>query len=107
MVHGLGSYGSVVDDNSEAVLQVPLLGNLSRHEQEVTEQRSVGVLGARKLWYVLPGYDEEVHGRLGVHVVERDALNQNPELWKSVSVIQDKIVTTFACRLKLKLLICR
>ncbi|GMF15725.1 unnamed protein product [Phytophthora lilii] len=76
MEHGLAAVLPVVDDDAEALVQVLLLGDQLGGVKQVAQDGLVALLGVRELReaVALLGDEQDVHGRLRVHVVEGQAL---------------------------------
>ncbi len=74
MEHGLPGTGTVVYDEPEGVGYTELLGNLARRQHEVAEQFLVRGLGIHQARDTLLGNHQHVHRRLGVDVVDGDAV---------------------------------
>ena len=72
----LTAIDAVVDDEAEALVQALLLGHELCGVQQMPEQRFVALFGSRELREPVAGLgnDQNVHWRLRVRVVERQAL---------------------------------
>lgn len=74
MRHRFARVRAVVDDEAEALLQVEFLGHLSGDQQEVPEDSLIRGGRFADPWYHLFGDDEQMHRRLGLDVVQNDAV---------------------------------
>jgi hypothetical protein len=74
MRYGFSSVGSVVDDDAEPVGKVLFPGDLTAGQQQFSQQSLVFRSGFSEPRNRLLGNDQEVYGRLGLDVVDRDAV---------------------------------
>lgn len=84
VVDRLAANLAVVDDDSESVVQLQLLGDLLSSQHEMTQQLLVLIGCLRQLRDRLFRNHKEVHRSLGSDVVEGDALQStNTLLYRS------------------------
>lgn len=74
MGHRFAAVGTVVDDEPEALVEAELPGEQAGGEQEMAQQELVGGRGGAHPWYRLSGHEQQVNRRLGLDVVEDDAV---------------------------------
>src|SRR6266513_1164241 len=72
MRHTFTSVGSTVDHDAIATRQIQLLRDIARNEEQFSEQRAVAVGRLCEPRYHSFWYDQHMHGRLRIDVVERD-----------------------------------
>lgn len=76
MVDGLGTIRAVIDNHSESLVQALLFGHLAAHQQQMAEQCAIVVGRLGQLGNGFARYDEEMHRRLWIHIVEGHALQK-------------------------------
>lgn len=74
IINRLAPLGAVVDDDSVPVVQLLLLRHFLGDQQQVSEQLLVLLLRARQLGDRLAGKYQQMDRRLGIDVLEHDAL---------------------------------
>ena len=74
MRHGFTGVRTVVDDEAKAVREVQLLRDLASDEQQMPEYALIGGGGFAHAGDNFFRHDQQVHGRLGLDVVEDDAV---------------------------------
>lgn len=72
--HGFAGVRTVVHDEAEAVIEFQFLRDSPRDEEQVAEHGLIGGNGGADSGDRLFRYDQQVNGRLGLDVVEDDAV---------------------------------
>jgi len=105
MIDGLAALRTVVDDYSEALIQLLRLCNLARLQEQVTKHLLICLCGLTELRQavLVLGNEDDVRGRLRVYVTKREHLVVFVDYVRG-NVLADDLVEN--CRLIIRLGLC-